>query len=104
MIDHVKVREFEPSQVACELHVLVGNTLVVPAHVIEHPVRRKPDTGTLRTDGSDDRPRHIQGKPVAAAPVAAIFVLPPIGTRIEELGDQVPVGAMDLDPFEPAAS
>ena len=68
---------------------------------VEHTVRREPDADTIAADGRDRGARNLQRQPVAGVDAAAVAIGPHIDQRVQELLDQVAVGAMELDTVEP---
>ena len=70
------------------------------ASAVEHAVGRKPDANPVVPDSSNRCARNLQRKAVAALVAAAVPIGTQVDQRIEELLDQVAVGAMQFNAIE----
>ncbi len=67
---------------------------------VEHAVGREPHAHAVAADGGHRGARDLQRQAVAAFVAAAVAVGAQVDQRVEELLDQVAVGAMQLDAVE----
>ena len=93
-IEQSKGRQFLAQRQVLGIHLREG------PRVVEHPIRRQPDTHLLRANGLGDRPRHLDREPVASLNTAAEGVGTLVDVGIEELLDQVAVGRVEFHAVE----
>src|ERR1700730_14725311 len=77
-----------------------GRFRLIVAHVVEGAERRQPNADPIRPPDFADRLDHLYEQPHPVLDRTAISVGAPIGTRIDELIEEITIGSVDLHAVE----
>src|SRR6185437_17114539 len=68
--------------------------------IVERIERREPNTDFFGADGFGDPSGRLDRQPCASFHASPIFICPAIAVRIQELLDEIAIGAMKFDAIE----
>src|SRR5579871_3226683 len=90
--------EFPPAELAC--HIAEGRGRIAVTHVVRIAAWREMHADAARAPDRDHGVRYLQHQPRAVLDRAAVAIGALVGAVLQELVEQITVGAVDLDTVE----